>query len=920
MMASKNHLAGLLVSSALVTVLAAQGAYAQTATNNKAAPAADATVLEDVVVTATRQNESVNKVALSISAVTQRALDQQGVRNVSDLQRFVPALTVTGVTAGVATFSIRGIVAGGGATAPTTGVYIDDVPLQKRSTAGVVQNNGTPSPPLFDLERVEVLRGPQGTLFGGSSMGGTIRFIQRQPSLTKYEVNARVETSSTHYGGMSYDGGVAVGGPIVADTLGFRFTAFNRKQAGYIDLVDPYTLAVKFKDANSTKNSSYRLALAYKPTEEFSANLSLYTTETRVADGQDAYLNPLNRTLTTPSYCYNVPAATTLFTSSAPAPIACPATLSATQYKRPSQTYGPFNFGPFQNFGQNRELSSTSTTFSTPSLTLDYELPQMSVKSITSYIQDQTNSLSFEAAQVTNVNGYTDRNGNFFSPGATVPFTGTTANVTGSGALYSAFPYYAGPFRSQNNRFGLIQELRFSSAPNSKPLSWVAGVYFSNIRGHTAYTLEEDIDTIARTLFGVADATQRYNERRPLATGQTCASLNLPAGTRTANVSGACLVGIGNLPGNIFTIRDQRVKDVEVAAFGEANYWITEKLKATAGVRMSRVSFDYTQINYGAVAGWLVPTVANTGITKGQPTESPITPKVGLQYQMTDTNMVYANASKGYRAGGVNVPLPEAICGPGLALIGLTTRDAPAEFGSDSVWSYEAGSKFRVGNRVQVNASAFRIDWSDVQLSVSIPGCGPTFVQNAGTARSEGVDLQAQGRIIDGLTANLAFGYTNARYTETGTGPKPGNGSPATAVVNKGDKFPIPEWTLSLGVQYDFTIFDDHKSYIRADWQHASKYFGGLGPGVNAYAPDIRVRPATDQVNARIGLDLDQVDLNVFANNLLDSKDPLSLGGGRSGCTPNTDAACTTFTTYSPFTSVTTFRPRTIGVQLNYRY
>ena len=140
-------MSGLLLSSALASVFAAQGAYAQTAANTKVAAAADSQVLEDVVVTATRQNETVNKVALSISAVTQRALDQQGIRNVSDLQRFVPALTVTGVTAGVATFSIRGIVAGGGATAPTTGVYIDDVPLQKRSTAGVVQNNGTPVRP-----------------------------------------------------------------------------------------------------------------------------------------------------------------------------------------------------------------------------------------------------------------------------------------------------------------------------------------------------------------------------------------------------------------------------------------------------------------------------------------------------------------------------------------------------------------------------------------------------------------------------------------------------------------------------------------------------------------------------------------------------------------------------------------------------
>jgi hypothetical protein len=69
-----------------------------------------------------------------------------------------------------------------------------------------------------------------------------------------------------------------------------------------------------------------------------------------------------------------------------------------------------------------------------------------------------------------------------------------------------------------------------------------------------------------------------------------------------------------------------------------------------------------------------------------------------------------------------------------------------------------------------------------------------------------------------------------------------------------------------------------------------------------------------------MGISIKSFDVNVFANNLLDSRDPLGVGGGRSGCSPNTDAACTTFSTYNPFTTITTFRPRTVGVQVNYRY
>jgi outer membrane receptor protein involved in Fe transport len=144
-----------------------------------AAPAAvfgqSASLLEEVTVTATRQTETANRIPMSIAAVTQESLDQIGIKSASDLTQIVPALTLVNQTAGVGTFAIRGIVATTGAA--TTGVYLDDTALTKRNNPGVSQNNGAPLPLLFDLQRVEVLKGPQGTLYGGSSQGGTIRFI-----------------------------------------------------------------------------------------------------------------------------------------------------------------------------------------------------------------------------------------------------------------------------------------------------------------------------------------------------------------------------------------------------------------------------------------------------------------------------------------------------------------------------------------------------------------------------------------------------------------------------------------------------------------------------------------------------------------------------------------------------------------------
>ena len=928
---SRGAIAGLFVTTALASILSGQSAFAQGAQSAQPTThSTDAQLLGDVVVTATRQADTVSRVPLSISAVTQQALDQQGIKNVNDLQRSVPALTISGVEGGVATYSIRGIVQSGPVTA-TTGVYLDDIPLQKRASTGVQQNNGTPSPPLFDLERVEVLRGPQGTLYGGSSEGGTVRFIEPQPSLTRYSAAIRAEVSATEYGNPSYEGGLELGGPIIADKLGFRLTGYDRHTGGYIDEINPYTGAIAYPNANSQDAKAFRLAVAWQATENLRATFSYYSAWNRVADVTNTWLYPETHQLTEPGLCYTVNPAVAAASSTNPASIACPATAVAGKtvngvYERAPMTYGPFNFGPYQNLLQDpaKGTPGAKTAFNAPSLKLEYEFPKMTATSVTTYIGDEQRAHAFETPQVSNSTGYTDKQGNFFAPGT----LSTTGNSTVGAALFAPYPDYAGSFNSKDHRFGLVQELRFASAGDAKPLSWVAGLYYSNIRAHTAYELPENTDPTSAIEFGAPapyPSAYRYTQRVALNPGQTCANvdpttLGVPANVPTLNVAGACLVGVPLSPGDILTARDERLKDVETAGFGEINYWITDRIKATGGIRWSRVSFDFTQVFYGPASGFAVPTVANTGITHGSVTQSPITPKLGLQYQVTDNDMVYVTAAKGYREGGVNVPLPAAICGAGLALIGLTVNDAPTTYGSDTVWSYEGGGKFRLfDNRLQVNASAYRIDWQNVQLNVSIPGCGPTFIQNAGTARSQGFDMQAAGRLFAGLTANVNVGYDNAHYTQTAFGPQPKNGTAATPVVQKGDTLPVPPWTVAVGLQYDFSV-GLYRAFVRGDYQFTSNYLNGVGPGVNAYSPDSYHLPSATVVNVRTGMTVGHVDVSAFVNNLFKSTDPLALAGGRTGCSPNTDPACATFSNYNPFQGESSFRPREVGVQVNYKY
>src|ERR1017187_8074749 len=163
---------------------AAPLAGANEATDSEtAAPA-----LEEIVVTATRREENISRVPISITAISQEMLDQKGIKDFADVARYTPGVSFD--TSQTNQISIRGINSSGGSG--TTGIYIDDVPIQVRSLGF---NSDDALLKLFDLDRVEVLRGPQGTLFGAGSEGGTVRYITVQPSLTKSSINAKVETS-----------------------------------------------------------------------------------------------------------------------------------------------------------------------------------------------------------------------------------------------------------------------------------------------------------------------------------------------------------------------------------------------------------------------------------------------------------------------------------------------------------------------------------------------------------------------------------------------------------------------------------------------------------------------------------------------------------------------------------------------------
>src|SRR5271166_710252 len=234
-----------------------------------AAPAEDTGPLQEIVVTSTRHEESLSRVPISVTALTTEMMDVRGIKDFQDVAKFTPGVQIDNT--GTNNIAIRGIASTGGAG--TTGIYLDDTPIQMRALAF---NPDEALPKSFDLDRVEVLRGPQGTLFGAGSEGGTVRYITTQPSLTATSVYSRDEISYTEGGAPSYEAGLAGGTPLIDGVLGIRVSAWYRYDGGWIDRIDPYSQQLQQKNANFDQTKVLRVALVWAPMDQLKVSPSFY--------------------------------------------------------------------------------------------------------------------------------------------------------------------------------------------------------------------------------------------------------------------------------------------------------------------------------------------------------------------------------------------------------------------------------------------------------------------------------------------------------------------------------------------------------------------------------------------------------------------------------------------------------------------
>jgi iron complex outermembrane receptor protein len=748
--------------------------------------------LQEIVVTAQKRVEDVQRVPISVSVFDAASFDRLSIQNLPDVTARTPGVDYQ-LTGPKNLLAIRGIYSGGGAA--TTAIYLDDVPVQVR--VGIVGLVGATLPAVFDLERVEVLRGPQGTLFGSSAEGGAIRFITPEPSLTQYSGYSRVDAGYTDNGDPSYEAGAAFGGPIVSDELGFRVSAWHRRDGGYVEHLSAIPGGYNYSNSNWGDSDVVRAALAFAPTASLKITPSLYYQHLYSHDSSG--FEPAESGQSADAFV---------------------------------QQWGTLN-PQYSNIGRSRfvnpqlEQTPSTDTFYLPALKAELDLAAVQIISNTGYLHrsDTTNE--------------------DFTTATPVAF-GLPWPLVAAAADHNIISTY------QNV---LTEDLRVQSTDDSnQPLVWTLG--FSFVQGRQ----------------------RSYNPE---------SSPYLPT-----LVPGTVL-----LPGNLSYIGDERSTDKQLALYGQATYRVTTQWSVTAGARIARDTIDYSIYQTGPFAG-------GTSYATGKQSQTVKDPKIGVNFQLNDDNLLYVSAAKGDRIGGVNAPFPlTGACLTLLNQIGL--NGIPPLYQGDSLWSYEIGSKNRLfDGHLVLQASAFHIDWTNVQQSVSLPPnlCPETFTSNLGKATSNGGDLQATARIGDAWEFGLAVGYTKAKDSQT-LGPG------VIQYVTSGQQinpYAAP-WTVVPSAQYSFMLHE-LKAYLRADDEFHSK---NPGPFAQQFANNVAVdpnfiaNPSTNVLNVHFGAMWDGWDNSIYALNVLNSH-PLLY---------NTALETAQFVgpTY-------TIRPLTVGIRTIYRW
>jgi iron complex outermembrane recepter protein len=762
--------ARLALGASLLAILATgQAAIAQDAADEED---------EGIIVTATKRDANLQDIPFSINAQTAEDIQRSGAVTLEDLSRNVAGLAVQNLGPGQSQVALRGVSAGQivrdqPGVKEQVGVYLDE--------SVISLSLFTPDLDLFDLNRVETLRGPQGTLFGSGSIGGTIRYITNQPKLGTTE--GMIEANVNLVGGDDFGGHLkgAVNVPL-GDNAAIRAVGYFTRYGGFIDAIRPTGVS---EDVNDGERYGGRIALTFEPSD--SINITPRIVYQKVVS------NGFNR-----QEIYN---------------------LYGNQF---TTTRPQVTFDEREQYLLLREKFQDETMLA--DLTMSFGLGGVDLTSVTSYINRD------------------------------ILVSRDASALTGSVSVDLGFPA-AGVLLPSNLRDTtdletFSQELRLSSASDG-PLQWVLGGFYSKI------------DRV-------------YAQRLPTPGYDAFTDARFGAGTSVAVANGFPL----NSPYNA----DLPYDIEQFAIFGEASYDLTDRLTTTLGGRY----YDFKE-ERSFVSGGLF---ANGDNRTDRTNSNGFSPRLLMSYEVSDAVTLNAQASKGFRLGGVNDPLNIPLCSPGDAAIFGGFQD----YNDETLWNYELNMKGQSGG-ITLNAGVFYTDIKNLQVTLDAGTCSSRIVFNVPKAHSAGLEFEFSARPDDNWEFGLSGSVLDSEFDSTVT-------SGAGAVIGgirKGNKLPsVPRFQLSGNVAYNFPVGGGN-GYVALTGQHVASRFTqpsdqelnprtfvhGLpfgGAPANAATTVNLTLPSYQLVNLSAGVDFDNgLSLAVYANNLFDENALLSFDRERGG-------------------------------------
>ena len=675
--------------------------------------AAEDKALEEITVTATRRESNIQEVAASITAFTGDDIAQMGIKSMSDYIKAMPSVAMQATTPGRNQLVIRGISSGSNEyyTDGQVAVYLDEQPMTTNSQQVSVRP--------VDMQRIETLPGPQGTLFGSSSQTGTLRLITNKPDFNGFAGALEATTGSTTGGDDSYDFSGHLNIPI-NDALSMRVVGYRSHDGGYVDNILGTSLSGNFDngddnmslagllpslvkdDQNEYDVEGGRVAVLWNMSDNWSTLFSLVGENT---DAQGTWE-------TDPALGDNK---ITRFVKE---------NRQDEWYSLALTVKGDLGFA---------DVAITGTVFERE---IAYEWDN------NTYAQAKDRRFGGPAYVEFKNASYNSCVGETGNPGYACYYH-LWNNELDSG--YSYYPYYNAEYihstivndQSQDRE---TLEIRLISRGESK-LQWMAGAYYENVYDEWFYYTHQP-DLMSTIAWTGANAYAYY-----AGVGQ----IAYPLAPTTIGYS------------NTFE------REVEqIAVFGELGYDLTDNFKVTAGVRWSQFDRDeFVEDQYPQGLPAYHPDAATPDIPNdGGFVESTFSPigkdkdviyKVGAQYNIDEDKMVYFLFSQGFRLGGVNSPR--------AARTGLI----PASYDADFLNNYELGIKSRwLDDSLQINAQLFVMKWSDYQQSVS--GLGGSWwirgTANGGDAETIGVELNLSWQVTSRLSIDASLFNANPEFVD----------------------------------------------------------------------------------------------------------------------------------------------------------